>query len=57
MPVKKNRDTFLCRTERGASIQRSTFHNDRQKAEVSVLKGQDTANPLDGGVLACMQKR
>lgn len=29
----------------------STFHNDRQKAEVSVLKkDKDTLNPLDGGV-------
>ena len=29
----------------------STFHNDRQKAEVSVLKkDQDTLNPLEGGV-------
>ena len=29
----------------------STFHNDRQKAEVSVVKkDRDTLNPLDGGV-------
>lgn len=29
----------------------STFHNDRQKAEASVLKkDKDTLNPLDGGV-------
>lgn len=29
----------------------STFHNDRQKAEVSVVKkDKDTLNPLDGGV-------
>lgn len=29
----------------------STFHNDRQKAEVSVVKeDKDTRNPLDGGI-------
>ena len=35
----------------GTVFSESTFHNDRQKAEVSVLKkDKDTLNPLDGGV-------